>query len=206
MTSSNRHFPAGFTLVELIVVMVILAIVAGVVAPSLSHFRMGRSNANTANQIVALAQYARTQSASEGRTYRLNFDPDHGEFWLTAQGPSGTYDPPNGDYGQHFDVSDGVRMDLNINPQANAQMTVPSTVNQVTVQPPPPVADPEVSQPNTLMQNVRNPQDGQYVEFQPGGRTDSAVIKLTDRGGAVIEVGCASATEMFHVLSPGEMQ
>jgi prepilin-type N-terminal cleavage/methylation domain-containing protein len=206
MTLSSRHYSPGFTLVELIVVMVILAIVAGVVAPSLSRFRLGRSNANAANQLVALASYARTQSASEGRTYRLNFDPDHGEYWLTAQGPSGTYDPPDGDYGQHFTVPDGVLMQIKINPQANSQMTVPSTVNQVSVQQAAPVADPLVTQPNTLMQNVRNQQDGQYVEFQPGGRTDSVLIELTDRTGSAIQVGCASATEMLHVLSPGEMQ
>ena len=39
---------AGFTLIELIAVMLVLAIAAALVAPSLLNFRVGRFNSNTA--------------------------------------------------------------------------------------------------------------------------------------------------------------
>jgi type II secretion system protein H len=196
----------GFTLIELIVVMIILAIVSAVVVPSLTSFRIGRANNNTAMQLVGLAQYARTQAVAEGRTYRLNFDLAQGQFWLTAADDTGVYQPASGDYAQRISIADGARMDVNVNPQPNTQMTIASTVQQNAVQLPPAVADPQVLQPNTLMQNARQQQDGLYVEFQPSGRTDPGLIKLTDRQGSLIEVGCLSATETFHVLSASEMQ
>jgi len=52
--------------------------------------------------------------------------------------------------------------------------------------------------------DIPQQQNGQYVEFHPTGRTDPATIKLTDRNGATIEVGCSSATELFRIIPPGE--
>jgi prepilin-type N-terminal cleavage/methylation domain-containing protein len=196
---------AGFTLIELIAVMLILAISAALVAPSLMNFGVGRSNNNTATTMLGMAQYARAQAESEGRTYRLNFDPQAGTFWLTAQDDNGAYVAPGNDFGQRCQIPDGAKMDVQINPQANVQMNIPSTIQQNPVQLPPAVQDPTVSQANTLMQNQR-PDGNAYVEFQPSGRTDTALVKLTDRLGGVIEVSCASATETFRILQPGEMQ
>lgn len=47
--------------------------------------------------------------------------------------------------------------------------------------------------------------DGQYVQFQPTGRSGTAHILLTGPRGDTIEVACATPTEMFHVLTPGEV-
>ena len=48
--------------------------------------------------------------------------------------------------------------------------------------------------------------DGQYVQFWPTGRTDTATISLTDARGEVTRVVCPSATELFHVLNPDGTQ
>jgi prepilin-type N-terminal cleavage/methylation domain-containing protein len=156
----------AFTLLELILVLVILAIAAGMLAPSLRWFTMGRSNANNATFIVSLGQYARSQAAAEGRVYRMNFDVQNGSIWLTAANGA-TFDPPPNEYGKPLDLSKG-----------------------------------------TATLRVQTPQrtdGGQYVEFQPTGRTDPAKIWLTDSGGGTIEVACLSSTEMFRVLAPEEM-
>jgi prepilin-type N-terminal cleavage/methylation domain-containing protein len=202
---SGAKKSSAFTLVELIFVMVILAIMAAVFAPALTRFAQGRANSNVATLMLGMAQYARAQAAAEGRTYRMNFDPSSGTFWLTAQGDDGAYTSPTNDFGQRYSISDGGRLDVQINPQANVQMNLPSTVQQNPVQLAPAVADPNVTNVNMLMQNQRTTAD-QYVEFQPSGRTDSALIRLTDRLGGVIELSCASATEQFRILKPGEMQ
>lgn len=198
---------SGFTLIELILVMVILAVVSGAMVPSLTSFRIGRANVNTADQLVALANYARNQAISEGRPYRLNVDPAGGQYWLTAAGDAGVYQPAANDYGDKFDVSTGARLSVQIDPSPNAQMTVPVNVTQTAVQPTPAVVDPNATSgtPNQLMVNSRDPKDGQYVQFGPDGRTDEVVITVTDRTGASIRVGCPSATEQLHVLKPGEM-
>src|ERR1700722_918475 len=116
---------AGFTLIELIAVMLVLAIAAALVAPSLLNFRVGRFNSNTATTLLGMANYARAQAEAEGRTYRLNFDPQAGAFWLTAQGDDGAYAPPGNDFGQRSQISEDSRMDVTINPQDNVQMNLP---------------------------------------------------------------------------------
>jgi type II secretion system protein H len=74
----------GFTLLELIVVMVILATVLALAGPSLRGFFGSRQLPDTAAQILALTQFARSQAISEGIIYRLNFNTSKREYWLTA--------------------------------------------------------------------------------------------------------------------------
>jgi type II secretion system protein H len=111
---------AGFTLMELLLVMVILAIVAGIIAPSLRGFGIGRQTNDAATLIVALADYAQTQAISEGRPYRLNVDPASGAFWLSVD-DNGTFVPPNNDYGQRFELAGGLQIQTDIPQQQDGQ-------------------------------------------------------------------------------------
>jgi prepilin-type N-terminal cleavage/methylation domain-containing protein len=215
MTSSSKpgRTPAtvgrmrpAFTLMELILVMVIIAILAMAIVPSLTNFRIGRANANTATQLIALSQFARTQSISEGRAYRLVLNPDQGSYQLLAENDAGAFVPAQGDYGQTYTVDKGVKMQVTLRQAPNAQMNLPINVQQDAVQVPLSVADPTVQTPNTLMVNRRDVKDGTYVEFEPSGRTDAVKIVLTDRLGSAIRVGCTNPTDLFHVLSNDEMQ
>ncbi len=74
----------GFTLLELIVVMVILATVLALAGPSLRGFFGSRQLPDTAAHLLALTQLARSQAISEGIIYRLNFNTSQREYWLTA--------------------------------------------------------------------------------------------------------------------------
>jgi type II secretion system protein H len=75
----------GFTLIELILVMALLAIVLAVSAPSLSRFFKGRSLDSEARRFMALTRAAQSRAVSEGvpmvlwletksRAYGLNAD------------------------------------------------------------------------------------------------------------------------------------
>jgi len=158
----------GFTLVELILVMAIMMLVAGGIAPSLRGFGAGRRGADAATLVLSLANYARTQAASEGRIYRLNFDPPARALWLTAE-ERGTFEPPTGDFGKHFDLPEGVEMAV----QRKVELL--------------------------------DAKGGLYVEFHPTGRTEAAMIRLTDKLGGVIEVACESPTELYRVVPREEM-
>jgi hypothetical protein len=176
------------------------------IIPSLTNFRIGRANANTATQLIALSQFARTQSISEGRVYRLVIDDNKGTYQLLAENDSGAFQPATGDYGQTYSVDKGVKMQVMLQQAPNAQMSIPATVEQDAVQQPLAVADPTVQSPNTLMVNRRDVKDGTYVDFEPSGRTDTVRITLTDRLGIPIRVGCTNPTDVFHVLANDEMQ
>jgi prepilin-type N-terminal cleavage/methylation domain-containing protein len=164
LTRTRQSLRRGFTLIELILVMAIMAFFAAMIAPSLVAFATNRANNNAATMILALSGYARAQSINEGRTYRLNFDPSSSSVWLTTA-DGAVFNPPPGDYGTKFQLSGGATMTLDLTPH----------------------------------------DDGQYVEFQPSGRTDPGKIWLTNANGGVIEVASDSPTEMYAIVPTSEM-
>ena len=101
----------GFTLLELILVMVILSTVLAMAAPSLRGFFASRQLQDAAAQILALTQFARSQAVSEGTTYRLNFDPDEATYWLTAN-QSGAFEELGVEFGRVFDLPKDTELEL----------------------------------------------------------------------------------------------
>ncbi len=62
----NRQRAAGFTMIELLIVMALLALVAGLSVPMLSHSLRQRNLAEEATRFVALTEYARNEAVSQG--------------------------------------------------------------------------------------------------------------------------------------------
>jgi len=104
--SGNRPAARGFTLLELVLVMVIVCTVLAMAAPSLGGFFASRRTADAAAQIVALTGLARSQAIVEGRTYRLNFDTDAGAYWLTVQ-QGGAFGRLGSEFGRRFSLPEG---------------------------------------------------------------------------------------------------
>lgn len=102
-----RH--RAFTFLELIFVLVLISVIIGIVVPILNHTARGREVGDTAAQIVTLCNYARTQSISEGRPYRLNFDPNGNAYWLSVQNGA-QYSDVGTDFGQQFKPTDAIRI------------------------------------------------------------------------------------------------
>jgi len=179
---SIRHSPhsprRAFTLLELILVMLILTIAVALIVPQMANFGRGRRAGDCAAEIVAVAHFARTKAISDGLAYRLNVDPQRGAYWLTAeQGPGGDFGDIGEEFGRVFTAPEGIALSWSVPPQ-----------------------------PSGLAGQQQQQQQAQaavpYVEFRPDGRTDPAVIRLTDTAtGAVTEVACRSATEMFRVTT-----
>ena len=103
--------PAGFTLLELILVMVILTIVLAMSGPSLRGFFASRKAKDTAAHILAFTQYARSQAVCEGIIYRLNFDLDERLLWLTSW-QSGDFRRLTNDFGKVFELPTDLDIEL----------------------------------------------------------------------------------------------
>ncbi len=194
--------PAGFTLLELILVMAIIAVLAAVLVPTLSAFATGRRTANAATMILGLSNYARSQAISQGAVYRLNFDANAGTVWLTVQGDGG-FQPPPGDYGDRYKLPEGVRLSAEVT-SGDVIVPIASPNVQPTYNATAPLFGQLVGTPNTLVQ-VTHTDGGTYVEVQPSGRTDPCHVALTDSAGHRIDLGAATATDVLHTLKPGEM-
>lgn len=77
---SNRK--NGFTLIELILVMAVLATVLALAAPTLSGFVKGRSLQEEARRFLALTRYGRSQAISCSAGMELWLHPESGTYGL----------------------------------------------------------------------------------------------------------------------------
>ena len=81
----NPRRAAGFTLIELILVMAILIVVISLVLPKLGGFFAGRALEAEANRFVALTHYAQSRAVSEGVPVMLWIDTKSGTYGLQQQ-------------------------------------------------------------------------------------------------------------------------
>jgi prepilin-type N-terminal cleavage/methylation domain-containing protein len=203
MLTSEKH--SAFTLLELIMVMVILAIAAAIVVPTIRGFALSRATESATEQVLTLSHYGRSQSISEGRNFRLNFDARAGQVWLTAlDQTTNTYQPVTNEFGERYTLPKGIKLSVDVAPQPNTVLLVPASVQQSTVTPSPIYGQPIAPQSNAIIENQHD--EGTYMEFQPSGRNDLAHLQLTDTLGATINLGCSSATEPLHVLTSVELR
>ena len=100
----------GFTLLELIAVMMVLAILLAMVAPSLGGFGAGRKADEAAANLVSLSRWARDQAVAEGRPYRVNFDAANRVYYVTAA-VGGAWQSPPVEFGRPFTLPDNVAIE-----------------------------------------------------------------------------------------------
>lgn len=101
----------GYTLLELVLVLAILATTIAVAAPMLSAFARGRRAEEAARQFLALTRWARSQAVTDGQTYQLNIDASAGRWWLSVQDQDGgTFSQVSGPFGKVFVVPEGVQI------------------------------------------------------------------------------------------------
>jgi type II secretion system protein H len=66
----------GFSLIELIVVLVVIGLSAALVVPSLSNFSKSVELKGAARKISAILRYCRSEAVNKGKTYQIIFDSD----------------------------------------------------------------------------------------------------------------------------------
>jgi len=84
-TSPGARRP-GFTLVEMVVVMTIMVVVIGAVAPNLKGFLQGRNLTNEARRFWSLTHYGSSRAINEGTPVDLWIDLKRGTYGLAASG------------------------------------------------------------------------------------------------------------------------
>lgn len=72
----------GFTLIELVVVIVILSVVSIIVIPRLGGLIGGGNLFSSARRLAGTITYVHDQAATTGRRYRLYYDLDTDEYWI----------------------------------------------------------------------------------------------------------------------------
>jgi type II secretion system protein H len=96
--------PSGFTLIELIVVMTILAVVFTFTAPSLKNFFHGRTLDSEARRLLALSRAGQARAVSEGIPMVLWVDPQKKTYGLEAEPGFEDHDPKAQDFALESDL------------------------------------------------------------------------------------------------------
>jgi len=74
----------GFTLVEMVVVLVLISLSIALITPSLSRFYQRVELKATAQRISSILRYFRSESIQKGRVYQVIFDSDSREIKIRA--------------------------------------------------------------------------------------------------------------------------
>lgn len=77
----------GFTLIEILVVLGIIAIVFTISVPFFSRFTSGQRLKVATREISSVLQAARSYATTRHRAYYVNFDREKGEFWISYVDP-----------------------------------------------------------------------------------------------------------------------
>jgi type II secretion system protein H len=93
--AARRH---GFTLIELILVLTLLAILTSLAAPSLSSFFRGRALDSEARQLLSLTHAAQSRAVSEGFPMLLWIDSQRHGYGVVEEGSSQTADPKSEEF------------------------------------------------------------------------------------------------------------
>src|SRR6266851_2900062 len=72
---SSRKLNSGFTLIELIIVLALVAIASALVLPAIGHAFGNLELRTAASSMSSLFAQARTHSVYEGRSYQVVFGP-----------------------------------------------------------------------------------------------------------------------------------
>jgi len=107
-TKLRQASPRGFTLLELVLVLLLTSMILALSVPQLSGFLKGRRGADASAQILALANYARTQAVGSGSVYRLNLDEQTQTYWLSVQRGVEFYELGS-EFGRHFTLPQEIK-------------------------------------------------------------------------------------------------
>src|SRR2546430_16407369 len=120
----TKHSRRGFTLLELVLVMVIACVLLALVAPSFTNWSRGSQLRDAADNFVAITRYARDRAVSDSTTCRLNIDPQAGTYALTIQNGD-NFEPIQSSWGRSFQLDDGMQMQfLDANGNTSAEQYI----------------------------------------------------------------------------------
>ena len=111
----------GFTFLELVVVVTLLAILTSMVVPMFSASMRAIQHRSSRNDFVSLVAFLQARSVAESREYRLYLRETKGEYWAARleamDGEDKVFKPVDDPYGQLQTLPPRVKFDVSKAPR-----------------------------------------------------------------------------------------
>ena len=100
----------GFSLLELLLVVVILAVIAGLSVPNFSGAYSQVLIKKTADDLAFTMRYAQAQAVIKQKYYQLQFDESYLSYWLARADSEGkeSFERFSGKMGRTFTIANGI--------------------------------------------------------------------------------------------------
>lgn len=82
MSSNIKREPNGFTLIELVLVLVLMGLIAGLTLPFVASTLDRIKLQSEVRQIASALQFARSEAISKKTLFTFNIDIDNNQYWL----------------------------------------------------------------------------------------------------------------------------
>ncbi|MBM3216287.1 prepilin-type N-terminal cleavage/methylation domain-containing protein, partial [Candidatus Poribacteria bacterium] len=92
MRNLRTRVDAGFTLVEVLVVLAIVSVLLAVTSPSLRSFTEGRKLVSGGDALKGTCAFARDTATTEGVGYAVVLDLENARYWVAAEAALETFD------------------------------------------------------------------------------------------------------------------
>ena len=188
-----RH-QAGFTLVELTIVLVVLGISAGLVLPALSGLLTREGEKSTARILTGVLRRARSEAILTGEPWRVDIDWDKGECRLGPNAPQGSLGRPKTP-GEKSGANSRKKASSTATPSASATVDAAMTPKKAATIPT--VKLQEQLRPRLAMTRGKTVDQPAIVSIvvRPEGLCQPAFIRLpgsdgTDAAVTISAVGC----------------
>ncbi|MEM7262176.1 MAG: GspH/FimT family pseudopilin [Planctomycetota bacterium] len=204
--SVRRAPEAGFTLIELMVVITLIALLATMMVPDIASGRDEANQRSTVRNLVALLRLARSEAITKGRDHRLVLRPSASAAWLEWRSDrpesDGEFEPVTtirlGEDYVESTRDESVRIPPNALTWADSLECGVRPIDPIpfdTTEPPPPPPvrpdeDPQVG-------------DAFAIYFRPDGTSDARQILVIDRTGYTLAVNVDPVTAEVRVKALG---
>jgi len=172
---------AGFTLIEMILVMTLLVVGVSFIAPHLAGFFRGRTLNSEARQLIAMMHNGQSRAVSGGVPIRLWFDVQNKKYGLEEEPGFNEKDP------------NAVELPLN----ENLRIEIPND-------------DPSVSQAAATTTEDNGAHAGMpKITFQPDGSiadTSPRTIRIVDSDGPVLSLTQTRDRNQYEIATTTEQQ
>lgn len=200
-TSRARTFEksrrGGFTLIELMMVIIVISFIAAIVLPRFDPFIPSRRLKSAARRLSGTITLAYGESVAKNKPYRLYFDPMNDSYWLVELGEKAEEDS-----GGAIGITLGTNFELLRYQETQSGESEESLPSE-------PLFAPQKLPQGIHISSVQTREDAssasagpQYIEFNPLGVADPATVNLVNEKGDTIVLEYDGITGVPSLVFP----